>query len=111
MKSAKNGNKLAAKAVEEGINGLLFDLKKIDVSVEKLLKNIDLNKVSVSFKLRSNATDIIKEFISYVKKQNVATENIKGYVDLDIIPKYVTTGKNESGKFKKVEKIIEITKD
>jgi len=111
VKSAKNGNKLAVKAVEEGINGLLFDLNKKDVSVEKLLKNIDLNKVSISFKLRSNVTDIIKEFISYVKKQNVVTENVTGYVDLDIIPKYVTTGKNESGKFKKVEKIIEITKD
>lgn len=111
VKSAKNGNKLAVKAVEEGINGLLFDLKKIDVSVEKLLKNIDLNKVSISFKLRSNATDIIKEFISYVKKKNVTTENVKGYVDLDIIPKYVTTGKIKTDKFDTVREITEITKD
>ena len=111
VKSAKNGNKLATKAVEEGINGLLFNLKKKDVTVEKLLKNIDLNKIAVSFKLRSNETDFIKEFVSYVKKQNIATENLRGYVDLDIIPKYVTTGEIDLDKFDTVREIIEVTKD
>ncbi|MCD6543106.1 MAG: hypothetical protein J7K34_01215 [Flavobacteriaceae bacterium] len=111
VKSGKKGNKLAVKAVEEGMNGLIFDLNKKDVSIKKLLKNIDLNKIAISFKIKSNATNIIKEFVSYVKKQNITTDNLRGYVDLDIIPKYVTTGEIESDKFDTIGEITEITKD
>ncbi len=111
VKSGKKGNILALKAVEEGINGLIFDLRKKNIPLHKLLKNIDLNKTAVSFKLRTGEVEVAKEFISYVKKQDVLSENLRGYFDLEIIHKYVTKAKNESGKFKKVEKIIEITKD
>ena len=111
VKSGKKGNKLALKAVEEGINGLIFDLRKKNIPLHKLLKNIDLNNTAVSFKLRTGEVEVAKEFISYVKKQDVLSENLRGYFDLEIIHKYVTKAKNESGKFKKVEKIIEITKD
>ncbi len=111
VKSGKKGNKLALKAVEEGMNGLLFDLKRKSISLQKLLKNIDLNKIAVSFLLRSNEVEIVKEYISIVKKQNISLQDLKGYIDLDIIQKYVTTGKIKSDKFEKVEDIIEITKD
>ncbi len=109
--SGKKGNKLALKAIEEGINGLLFDLNKKNIPLHKLLKNIDLNKISVSFKLRTDEIELAKEFFSYVKKQDILSENLKGYFDLEIIQKYVTKGENDSGKFKKVKKLIELTKN
>ena len=111
VKSGKKGNKLALKAVEEGINGLLIDLKGKNISLQTLLKNIDLNKTAVSFKLKSNEIEIIKEFLSIVQKKNISTKNLKGFVDLNIIEKYVTTGKIKKNKFDKVEKLIAITKD
>ncbi len=111
VKSAKKGNNLAVKALEEGIDGLLFDIIKKDVPLHKLLKNIDLNKITVSFKLRSNEIDFAKKFISYVKEKNILSENLHGYFDLDIITKYVTTGKNNTEKFDKVEKLINLTKN
>ncbi len=111
VKSGKKGNKLALKAVEEGINGLLFDLPKKHIPLNKLLKNIDLNIIAVSFKLRKNEVEVAKGYISYVRKQGVLSENLRGYFDLEIIQKYVTKGKNDSKKFKKVEKLIELTKD
>lgn len=111
VKSAKKGNILAVKALAEGIDGLLFDLIKKDVPLHKLLKNIDLNKITVSFKLRSNEIDFAKKFISYVKEKNISPENLHGYFDLDIITKYVTTGKNNTEKFDKVEKLINLTKN
>ncbi len=111
VKSGKKGNKLALKAVEEGINGLLFDLPKKHIPLNKLLKNIDLNKIAVSFKLRKDEVEVAKGYISYVRKQGILSENIRGYFDLEIIQKYVTKGKNDSKKFKKVEKLIELTKD
>ena len=111
VKSGKKGNKLALKAVEEGINGLLFDLPKKHIPLNKLLKNIDLNIIVVSFKLRKNEVEVAKGYISYVRKQGVLSENLRGYFDLEIIQKYVTKGKNDPKKFKKVEKLIELTKD
>ena len=111
VKSGKKGNKLALKAVEEGINGLLFDLPKKHIPLNKLLKNIDLNIIAVSFKLRKNEVEVAKGYISYVRKQGVLSENLRGYFDLEIIQKYVTKGKNDPKKFKKVEKLIELTKD
>ena len=111
VKSGKKGNKLALKAVQEGMTGLLFDLKRKNISLPKLLKNIDLNKIAISFILRSNEVEIVKEFISIVKKQEIESDNLKGYIDLEIIQKYVTSGKIESDKFDKTEAIIEITKD
>jgi methylmalonyl-CoA mutase len=111
VKSGKKGNKLALKAVEEGMTGLLFVLKRENISLPKLLKNIDLNKIAVSFVLRSNEVEIVKEFLSIVKKQEIRPNNLKGYIDLETIQKYVTSGKIESDKFDKIEAIIEITKD
>ena len=110
VKSGKKGNKLALKAVEEGVNGLLFDLRKKNIPLNRLLKNIDLNKTTVSFKLRKDEIEVAKEFISYIKKQDISSENLKGYFDLEIIQEYVTKGKNDAKKFKKVEKLIELTK-
>jgi len=111
VKSGKKGNKLALKALEEGMTGLLFDLKRRNISLPKLLNNIDLNKIAISFVLKSNEVEIVKEFISIVKKQEIRPDHLRGYIDLKTVQKYVTSGKIESDKFEKIEDIIKITKD
>lgn len=111
VKSGKKGNKQAFKAIEEGINGLIFELKRKKIDLKKLLKNIDFHKTAVSFKLKSNETEIIKKFLTIVKKKKTPSKDLRGFIDLDIIEKYVTTGKIEDSKFAKVQQLIEITKD
>lgn len=110
VKSYQNGNKLALKAIKEGINGLVFDLEE-NISPYKLLEGIDLNEITVSFILRSNEIDFANDFISLVKQQNILPENLNGYFNLDIIHNYVTSGRIKSDKFDKVADLIEITKD
>jgi len=52
--TSERGNKLAVKAVEEGMNGIIFQLNK-NVSVANLLNGIDLNTTTVSFEIVANA--------------------------------------------------------
>ncbi|WP_166387388.1 methylmalonyl-CoA mutase family protein [Polaribacter sp. 11A2H] len=82
----KSGNDLAIKAIEEGINGIIFKMVT-NVSVKELLNGIDLNEISVSFKLFNNAIPFTKELVAFAKGKN-----LKGYIDTDLISSYVTTG-------------------
>ncbi|WP_343329746.1 methylmalonyl-CoA mutase family protein [Polaribacter staleyi] len=92
----KSGNDLALKAIEEGINGIIFQMIT-NVSVKELLNGIDLDKISVSFKLYNNAITFTKELVAFAKGKN-----LKGYIDTDLISSYVTTGVFN-------EKLIEVT--
>ncbi len=47
---SETGNTSAKKAIEEGINGIIFQIIS-EVKVEELLKDIDLNNITVSFEL------------------------------------------------------------
>ncbi|QVY66246.1 methylmalonyl-CoA mutase family protein [Polaribacter sp. Q13] len=82
----KSGNDLALKAIEEGINGILFQMITT-VPVEELLKDIDLDKITVSFKLFNNVIPFTKDLVAFAKGKN-----LKGYIDTNLISGYVTTG-------------------
>ena len=105
--SGESGNELALKAIEEGINGLLFDVKE-NVSVAKLLKGIDLNKTVVSFILSSNTIEFAKEFFAFVENNKVKAENLSGYFDIEIIRNYVTTGNLATHEFDKLVDLIKL---
>jgi methylmalonyl-CoA mutase len=106
--SNEASNLLALKAVEEGINGLLFNVtNKTNASV--LLKGINLNNVTVSFNLQENATEFAKQFISVVNEQNIDKNNLKGYFNSNIITTYVTTGNLDTAQFKVAAELINIT--
>jgi len=112
--SAKKGNLLALKAIEEGMNGLIFEIKDA-ISARKLLKGIDLENIAVSFIPGKNEIDFIKDFIkdfiALVKERKTDLKKLKGYVDLKIIYKYVTTGNIDFHLFYKLYKLIKLTKD
>lgn len=108
--SAEKTNELALKAVKEGINGLIFEVKET-VNVAKLLKNINLNKISVSFILNTNEVELATNFFSYVKENNIAPNNLKGYFNVQLITNYVTTGAIDIAKFDTVKALLNLTKD
>ena len=106
--SNEKGNSLALKAIEEGINGLVFCISD-NTTATKLLKNINLNEVTVSFILGANAIEFASEFISLVKENGVATESLKGYFNTALITNYVTTGTIEASAFDTVAELMKLT--
>ena len=105
-----DANQLALKAVEEGINGLLFDLKDI-VPVSSLLKGIDLNKIAVSFVLRKDELVFAQDFHEFVKTNKIELENLKGYFNLKTILHYNTKGIVDLKQFDKVSHLIKLFAD
>ena len=108
VQNAENANKLALKAIEEGMNGLIFEVVE-HITVSNLLKDIDLNEISVSFILSSNELLFATEFISFVKENNVTPHNLKGYFDTQLISNYVTTGKLDNTKFDVIAALVNLT--
>ncbi len=107
VESVKTGNDLALKAIEEGINGLIFDIKET-VSAQKLLKGIDLNEITVSFVLTNNELAFANDFFSLVLDQSIDPKNLKGSFDLNIINNYITSGKIEFDRFDTLGELIKL---
>ncbi|QXP62009.1 methylmalonyl-CoA mutase family protein [Polaribacter sp. HaHaR_3_91] len=101
----KSGNDLALKAIEEGINGIIFQMIT-NVSVEELLNGIDLNTISVSFKLFNNSIPFTKDLVAFAKGKN-----LKGYIDANLISGYVTTGSFNENLVDVTAELIKLTKD
>ncbi|NQV77002.1 MAG: hypothetical protein HQ490_01435, partial [Lutibacter sp.] len=106
--SDEKGNSLALKAIEEGINGLIFCVSE-NTSATKLLKGININEVTVSFILGANAVAFASEFINFAKGNGIATENLKGYFNTALITNYVTTGTIEASSFDTVAELVKLT--
>lgn len=107
--SAKTGNKNAKKAIEEGINGLLFEIiEHVDPKV--LLEEIDLKNVEISFLFSIDTISFAQEFIAFVDHKNISPNDLKGYFSLDIISEYLTSGKLDLDNFKSLGKLISLTK-
>ncbi|MEX1382455.1 methylmalonyl-CoA mutase family protein [Lutibacter sp.] len=101
--TTENGNKLAIKAVEEGMNGIIFTLdNKVDVA--ELLNGINLNKTSVSFEIASNAVAFIIDLVSFAKGSD-----LKGFVNTGIISNYVTTGSFDNNQIKVAAELVKLT--
>ena len=101
----ETGNDLAKKAIEEGINGIIFQL--IDtVPVKELLKGIDLNQITVSFDIYNNATVFTKDLVAFAKGKD-----LKGYINTGIISNYVTTGSFDDSQIEIAAELVTLTAD
>ena len=107
VSSEEQGNKLAVKAIEEGINGLLFSFDK-KISVAKLLKGINLNEIAVSFVLKTNAVEFASDFFGYAKEKKIVAENIKGYLDSKLISNYLTKGSIDELQLDQAAEVIKL---
>ena len=103
-------NKQAIKAIEEGITGLLFDLKN-NVSAYELLDGISLNDVTVSFILREKEVDFATEFFALVNENGIDYDRLNGYFDLDIMYDYVTRGNVNCDLFDKVVELVKLSEN
>ncbi|MCL7762768.1 methylmalonyl-CoA mutase family protein [Polaribacter sp. Z014] len=101
----KSGNDLALKAIEEGINGILFQMITT-VPVEELLKDIDLDKITVSFKLFNNVISFTKDLVAFAKGKN-----LKGYIDTNLISGYVTTGAFNENLVDVTAELVKLTEE
>ncbi len=108
--TAASGNSLAIKAIEEGINGLLFSISE-DISPEKLLSGIDLDRITVSFVLGKNTSVFAKKFLDFAQDNVTSSKQLKGYFNTEIISHYITAGKIEEADFKFLADLITLTKD
>ena len=106
----ESANKMALKAIEEGINGLLFDIKESTV-VSRLLAGINLNKIAVAFILRAHEVAFAIDFFDYATAQKIDQKNIRGYFDLELIHNYVTKGKMNPGQCNKAAAIAELASE
>tara|TARA_R110002096_G_scaffold161174_1_gene327679 strand:+ start:14075 stop:15892 length:1818 start_codon:yes stop_codon:yes gene_type:complete len=107
VESAESGNNKALKALEEGINGLLFNIGQ-NVSVDKLLGNIDLNEVAVSFVLNNTDTRFARAFFEFAERNLTETKNLKGYFDLRLITQYVTEGTIDTAQFDVLNNLVKL---
>tara|TARA_R110002049_G_scaffold200070_2_gene370633 strand:- start:68 stop:1885 length:1818 start_codon:yes stop_codon:yes gene_type:complete len=107
VQSAESGNNKALKAVGEGINGLLFNIEE-NVSVDKLLSNINLNEVAISFILNNTAASFAREFFEFVEQNLTDTKNLKGYFDLRLITQYVTEGTVDAAQFDVLNNLVKL---
>ncbi|MFD0834274.1 methylmalonyl-CoA mutase family protein [Mariniflexile aquimaris] len=103
----ESGNKLALKAIEEGMNGLIFKICD-NCKAADLLQGLNLNEITVSFILGNNAVEFAKDFFSYASKNGVKTENLKGYFNTSLISNYVTTGTVEAAAFDAVAELVKL---
>ncbi|WP_339917249.1 methylmalonyl-CoA mutase family protein [Yeosuana marina] len=109
VESAESANKLALKAVKEGITGLLFTIYK-NVLVDKLLSGINLNEVAVSFILQNNDSSFASDFFDFAEQNLNDTKNLKGYFDLQLISNYVTKGRVEDSQFDALCNVVKLGK-
>ncbi len=104
------GNKQALIAIKEGITGLIFKIKK-GFSIVNLLNKIDINSIYISFILETNEIEFVKEYLKLAKKNNAPSEKLNGYIDLELISEYLTTGSLNASKFDLIQELIELTKN
>ncbi len=110
VESEKEANELATKAIEEGMTGLLFDLKN-SVSAYDLLEDIDLSSITVSFILRNKEIEFATDFFTLANEKGVDFDKLKGYFDLDIMYNYVTSGHVDCSQFDKVTELVKLAEN
>ena len=108
--SAAIANKQALKAIDEGVTGLIFDLKE-NVSVTTLLKHMDINKIAVSFILMEDCIGFVKDFFDFSDQNITNNKNLRGYFDLGIISNYVTTGHHNMLHFETLKHLVSLSKE
>ncbi|SDX69713.1 heterodimeric methylmalonyl-CoA mutase small subunit [Lutibacter oricola] len=101
--TAESGNKLAIKAVEEGMNGIIFTIEG-NVAVAELLNGIDLNEITVSFEIASNAVAFATDLVAFAKDSD-----LKGYINTGIISNYVTTGSFDASQVEAAAELVKLT--
>ena len=90
-RSCSNKNELAAQAIKEGIDGIVFEVSAED-SPEDLLKGLDPEKTALSFDLGSGNEDFCDRLLRYYSDLRVKREKVNGYLQTSLISDFLTEG-------------------
>lgn len=111
-------NKKALDILMKGVNAIGYnidDKKEIKSDeFEALLKDICLSVIETNFECGHKSHDILKWFVSYVKDNNLNTEEIQGSVDFDPLGRLTLRGnfcESADHSFNKAKELIELGKD
>ena len=102
----KEANRLALKALEEGMTGLLFEINS-EISAAQLLKDVDFNGIAISFVLNKESYSFKDSYKSFLESSTIDPKLVIGYIDLQLFDDYLTTGILDKNKF---EELSELTK-
>ena len=105
--SDSQGNEAALKAVEEGITGVIFEIKG-NINPKALLQEVYLNNIAVSFILEENEVEFVGNLFNFAREIDLDPTELKGYIDLKVIDTYLTTGVLDTHKLDALAKIIKL---
>ncbi len=91
VNEANEGNRLALKALEEGMTGLIFEIRS-EVTAAELLENIDFNNISVSYILNKELFSFTSALASFLEERSIDPKTVTGYIDFNLFNQYLSTG-------------------
>lgn len=91
---SKTANQNALFALNNGASGLIFQFQnENDIDLSKLLKDINIQYIYVSFKIKQNISDFTSKLFSYLNDQNLKLKDIQLFIDYDPINSFLKSGK------------------
>lgn len=110
VQDAESANREAIDALNNGADGLIFDLSgKEDIDIKKLLNNILPLHCSVSFIADRDAARLIKGYFKYESENHIDIDQLFGSINYDPLRNLTIYGKMAKDGFSVLKEIIEVT--
>ena len=90
-RGAANKNALALQALEEGMDGIVFEVDPSD-HIEDLLEHIEPEKTALSFSLRSGVWDFSDRLFKFYSSLDLDKEKVRGYIETPLLSEFLTEG-------------------
>ncbi|MDN5216503.1 methylmalonyl-CoA mutase family protein [Fulvivirgaceae bacterium BMA12] len=107
----KEANKAALHALNNGADGLLFDIDEANPGpgLEILLDQIMAAYCHISFRSGKNNIAFVKDYFEYLSKNGLDPEKISGFYDHDIIAKWTIGGELDDNYFQQLTDLFQAT--
>jgi methylmalonyl-CoA mutase len=100
VKNEKDANSIALDALNQGADGIYFDVSRLtNLKLELLLKDIYLNHCSISFNAGSEAEHLLRDYLQYASAQGIRPEELSGMFNFDPVGEITETGLIDSDHF------------
>ena len=107
LRHEKDKNKLAHKALAEGMTGILFEVGSAD-SPEELMQGLNPEKHALSFSLGDSGLTFCKRLSDFYKSLEADAKAIRGYIEIPSIGRYLTEGVLKESTLDTLAKSVEI---
>ena len=116
VKDLAEANRIALDAVQRGATSLGLCAKQVSsvADLEKLLKGIYINAVSINFMCSDDYLQLLKLYAEYAKKNGYKAEELCGSVDFDMFRYALKNGKfhrGEEGDLQMAKELVEYAHD